>query len=66
LKQILPDINNFLHDGSTSHEDKMMFWDQRQNQLPKIPKIYGMCHQDRYHRSLDFSIFSFEFDFKHS
>jgi hypothetical protein len=41
LEQCLPDIDFFVElcDGRADHKDEIMFWDQSQNQLHKIPKI---------------------------
>jgi hypothetical protein len=53
-----------LHDGTASHEDENIFWDESQNQLHKIPKIPGLSHQDHDFHSLDFfQSFLVEFDF---
>jgi hypothetical protein len=35
----------------------MEFWNQGQNQLPKISKILGLSHQDHDRRSLSFQSF---------
>jgi hypothetical protein len=68
LKQFLPDINFFvqLHDHRTSHEDEILFWDQRKNQLQKYSKIPGLSHQDHDHRSLNFQSFHLNLDFNFS
>jgi hypothetical protein len=52
-----------LHDGRTSHEDEIMFWDESQNQFHTIPKIPGLSHQDHEFSSSIFQSFPVEFDF---
>jgi hypothetical protein len=53
-----------LCDGRTYHNGEIMFWEQRQNQLHKIPKIPRLSQHGHYRRSLNFSMFSFEFRFQ--
>jgi hypothetical protein len=56
----------YLHAARTSHEEEMVFWDQNQNQLPKISKIPGLSHEDHNCRSLSFQSFHLSFDFQTS